>query len=66
MNYRAERIRKSLKLTLRQEKDMVQAIKNKAEKEETSVFNVAYYVYFVCCMSRYPINYEKIMADLAF
>lgn len=65
MNRKAKAIRKRLKLTLRQEKDMVQAIKNKAETEETSVFNVAYYVYFVCCMSMYPTNYEQIMKNLA-
>lgn len=65
MNCRAKLIRDKLKLTPEQEKDMAKAIKNKASHEGTSVFNVAYYVYFVCCMSRYTTNYDQVMKDLA-
>lgn len=65
MNHRAEILRNRLDLTPDREKDLVQAIKNKAKTEETSVFNVAYHVYFVCCLSKYPIDYDLIMKELA-
>lgn len=64
MKDRAKAIREKLGLTSEQEKTLVSSIKKKSMREDISRFNVAYYVYFVTCMSIYSVTFDEIIKRL--